>query len=308
MNNNNSDFRDWLLKHYDEESTDIVLKELLAKSCSSMEQGRVAFEDFSSKVGLKKKRTLIQRSRRALVAAAAAVAVPALILAAVAVNGWRIARDTVWTEKIAQETCVVGLSDGTSVKMKPGSRLVYPSSFCGKERQVFLSGEAYFDVFTNPKRPFKVTAGDLNVIARGTRFNVCSRPDLEDDEVALFEGKVEMSFSDGSGSAFLAPGELFRYNKEEKHSMKCRFAENYFDTVINQNGLQFMDSSFKDIATILSERFGMTVQLDSPSLEKKRYYASFINGEGLAEILDALALNGDFTYKYSSGTVHITER
>lgn len=308
MTNNNLDFRNWLLQHYDEDSTDIVLRELLAKSHSSKEHGRAAFEDFASKVGLHKKGSFLQRSRRALVAAAAAVAVPAIILAAVALSGLKAARETVWTEKTAQDVCTVALADGTSVKLKPGSKIVYPSAFCGKERQVFLTGEAYFDVFTNPKRPFKVTIGDLNVIARGTRFNVCSRPDLEEDEIALFEGKVEMSFSDGSGSAFLAPGELFRYNKEEKHSVKCRFAGNYFDTVINQNGLQFMDSSFKDIAVILSNNFGVEVCLDSPNLEKKRYYASFINGEGLAEILEALSANGDFAYTFSKGSVHIVER
>lgn len=84
------------------------------------------------------------------------------------------------------------LSDGTKVWLNAGSKLTFPQKFSGKNRKVFLKGEAYFDVFKNKDIPFIVSSEGMNVTVHGTAFNFRNN-DLESDlEVVLVEGLVTM--------------------------------------------------------------------------------------------------------------------
>ena len=84
------------------------------------------------------------------------------------------------------------LSDGTKVWLNAGSKLIFPEKFQGRNRKVFLVGEAYFDVFKNKDVPFIVTTGNLAITVHGTQFNV--RNDASDNEleVVLVEGAVSL--------------------------------------------------------------------------------------------------------------------
>jgi len=64
------------------------------------------------------------------------------------------------------------LSDGTLVKLNSDSRLTFSEKFDETSREVFLEGEAFFDVKNNPKRPFIVRTQQINTTALGTSFNV----------------------------------------------------------------------------------------------------------------------------------------
>ena len=88
------------------------------------------------------------------------------------------------------KTSEVLLPDGTKVFLNAGSRLVYPENFTGKTREVFLVGEAFFDVSHDQKHPFIVQVSDLRVKVLGTRFNVSAYPSDNVIETVLAEGKV----------------------------------------------------------------------------------------------------------------------
>lgn len=64
------------------------------------------------------------------------------------------------------------LADGTKVWLNAGSRMAFPSKFTKNIREVFLEGEACFEVEENEGQPFIVKAGDLDVKVLGTHFNV----------------------------------------------------------------------------------------------------------------------------------------
>lgn len=87
------------------------------------------------------------------------------------------------------------LSDGTKVWLNAGSQLVYPSTFLGKNRQVMLVGEAFFDVRKNTERPFIVHAADMSVQVLGTRFDICAYPEDKLIQTVLEEGKVNLQYS-----------------------------------------------------------------------------------------------------------------
>jgi len=84
------------------------------------------------------------------------------------------------------------LSDGTKVWLNAGSKLTFPQKFSGKNRKVFLKGEAYFDVFKNKDIPFIVSSDNMNVTVHGTAFNIRNNELESELEVVLVEGSVSM--------------------------------------------------------------------------------------------------------------------
>jgi transmembrane sensor len=98
------------------------------------------------------------------------------------------------------------LSDGTKVWLNAASSLRYPATFTGKDRQVELNGEAYFEVAHNAAMPFKVNvAGKEEVEVLGTHFNINSYSDEPAVKTTLLEGSVKVS--KGLASIFIKPGE-----------------------------------------------------------------------------------------------------
>lgn len=91
-------------------------------------------------------------------------------------------------------TYQLNLPDGTKIWLNAGSSLKYPTIFASNERKVELVGEAYFEVFHNPEKPFIVsTANQLEVKVLGTHFNLSAYANDQVYKTTLFEGKVEVS-------------------------------------------------------------------------------------------------------------------
>ena len=126
------------------------------------------------------------------------------------------ASDVEWCEfAVAQgHTDSLTLPDNSRVWLNAGSHLIYPRSFDGRIRKVFLSGEAYFDVAKDAGHPFIIKAGDVQVRVLGTQFNVTSYENMESVSVCLVEGSVSMDI-DGDGlkrNILLIPGDVVRYD------------------------------------------------------------------------------------------------
>lgn len=107
------------------------------------------------------------------------------------------------------------LSDGTLVHLNADTRLRYPVAFVGKERRVFLSGEAYFEVATDSTRPFYVETGDVQVRVYGTEFDVNTYREGETRAV-LVEGRVGVKPLRGRNEVEMKPGELLTYERATK--------------------------------------------------------------------------------------------
>ncbi len=86
----------------------------------------------------------------------------------------------------------VSFADGTRIWLNAGSRAVYPVEFTGNRREVFIEGEAYFEVARNENKPFIVKTGVVEVIVLGTEFNVNAYPQERKTEVALVNGSVQV--------------------------------------------------------------------------------------------------------------------
>jgi ferric-dicitrate binding protein FerR (iron transport regulator) len=110
------------------------------------------------------------------------------------------------------------LADSTKVWLNAGSRLAFPSRFTQNTREVFLEGEACFEVAKNEKQPFIVKAGNLDVRVVGTHFNVTAYPADATIETVLLEGSVAVekpkAFGLGKTEVVLKPSQKASFEKE----------------------------------------------------------------------------------------------
>ena len=99
----------------------------------------------------------------------------------------------------------ITLPDGTKVWLNAASSLRFPVAFTGKQREVTLTGEAYFEVVHNAVMPFKVQVQGMEIVDLGTRFNIMAYPDEAAIKTTLAEGAVGVS--DGKRETLLKPGQ-----------------------------------------------------------------------------------------------------
>lgn len=171
------------------------------------------------------------------------------------------------------------LSDGTFVHLNSGTTLKYPVKFiAGENRQVFLEGEAFFDVAKDKKHPFIVNADNLNVRVLGTHFNVSNYPEDALTDVVLVEGSVGMYQSneefDALKNMVLKPGFKGSFNKENaKISAKPVITDVYTSWI--EGGLTFRNMTFKNIITKLERRYNVTIVNKNEKLANEKFNASF---------------------------------
>ncbi len=107
------------------------------------------------------------------------------------------------------------LSDGTKVWLNSISSLKYPAEFKGHERNVELTGEAYFEVAKNNKMPFIVNVGKTKVEVLGTHFNIMAYSDEKSSAITLLEGAVMISNKSVAKGIMLIPGQQAQIGKDQ---------------------------------------------------------------------------------------------
>lgn len=171
------------------------------------------------------------------------------------------------------------LSDGTLVHLNAGTTLRYPVKFiAGENRQVFLDGEAFFDVAKDKKHPFIVNADALNVRVLGTHFNVSNYPEDAATDVVLVEGSVGMYRSneefDAAKNTILKPGFRGSFNRENTQISTKPVITDIYTSWIN-GGLTFRNMTFKNIITKLERRYNVTIINKNEKLANEKFNASF---------------------------------
>ena len=287
--------------------TDRELEEILNKLIASTRSPRGRFSAASSYPQLEKK--LNFRNHRLYLtrtfAAAAAVVLLCLSVWAAYLYMQPVSIQTVTT---LAETRTILLPDGTSVTLNHYSSLSYPKQFKSDNREVELSGEAYFEVSKNKKHPFIVQTETIDVQVLGTHFNVDAYPDNPDVKTTLLTGSVAVSNKNNSVHMVLKPNEVAIYNKVEQ-KLTRKVLENAGDEVSWRHGeFIFDDLPLQEIARELSNSFGTTIHIADTSLQSYRISARFRNGEDLETILSVLHNAGYFNYSRNTQQITITPK
>lgn len=171
------------------------------------------------------------------------------------------------------------LSDGTVVHLNAGTTFKYPVKFIkGENRQVFLDGEAFFDVSKDKKHPFVVNADELNVRVLGTHFNVSNYPEDDMTDVVLVEGSVGMYVSgdqfDETKNTILKPGTKGSFGKKDK-SIKTRKVNPALYTCWMNGGLYFRNMTFATISKKLERHYDVVITNQNNKFGNERFNASF---------------------------------
>ncbi len=191
------------------------------------------------------------------------------------------------------------LSDGTNIWLNSGSHFEYPTQFTGATREVYLEGEAYFEV-AKSTRPFVIRTKHMEVIAKGTSFNILAYPDDDMIQATLVEGNVALyKLLPDSKPLFLAelkPNEKATYDKNELLIELESNIEKY--TSWKEGKLIFHDDSLEEIVKKLSRWYNTDIQLIDQELKTYSYTATFTD-ETLLQVLELLEKSAPITYTYS---------
>ncbi|WP_118973661.1 FecR family protein [Taibaiella koreensis] len=185
-----------------------------------------------------------------------------------------------------QEAAVM-LPDGSAVRLAPGSRLRYPEHFAGKERQVQLTGAAFFDVRKNPAQPFTVMTGKLFTKVLGTSFEVVAYPDELQSTVTLITGKVMVHNRDRQNNwqaiACLTPNKkLTLENKAATFSIDSISIRTSQD--IKNGKLVFENSTMAEIAIGLKRKYNIHARFKEGCRPSKHISATFDQSMSLEDI------------------------
>jgi transmembrane sensor len=219
-------------------------------------------------------------------------------------SSYQIAQSNqLYNEIIAPMGSVVSmdLPDGSKVWLNNGSKLRFPAKFIGSKRTVDLEGEGYFEVNSNPRKPFMVNTKEIQVVAFGTKFNIMAYNDDPAVETSLKEGKLLIRKIDETGRDYtlreLKPNEYITYNPEnEKYSVETKDPEEFISWT---NGkLIFRNDPLDQVARRLSRWYNVEFSIQDSDLEKYSYTATLID-ETLPEVLELMAIATPINYSIS---------
>lgn len=195
------------------------------------------------------------------------------------------------------------LADNSNIWLNANTTLRYPTQFSGKNRTVYLDGEAYFEVSTNKKKPFIVKTGQGDVMVTGTSFNIEAYSKYNSFETSLFTGSVDI---------YKNEVKLVTLNPNEKSTLENEqlLVSNITDTdkYLWRKGLiAFNNKKLEEILLSLEKYFDVDIQIDTRNLPQQTYTGKFRQSDGVDYALRVLQKSIHFTYERDedSGRIYI---
>ncbi|SDE26296.1 FecR family protein [Pricia antarctica] len=203
---------------------------------------------------------------------------------------------------------VLILADGTKAHLNSGTRLKYPVKFKnGRNREVFLQGEGYFDVAEDRAHPFIVNTEEVNIRVLGTQFNVSAYPNDINGSTVLVEGSVVVLEKDEPFDSIknrqLKPGHIANWKKGIRE-MKIGKTDTNLYTGWMDGQLIFNHMPFRDVRKKLERNYDVTISNDIKELEKIQFTASF-DTETIQQVLSAFSKNYPMRVSFEKNRIHI---
>lgn len=195
------------------------------------------------------------------------------------------------------------LPDGTLVWMNANSKIEFKAAFSGKERRVSISGEAYFEVNKDTKRPFIVTTDVERIKVLGTKFNVSAYHDDEKHITSLTEGKVIIEDKETPTTYVqLIPGQ--QAIKKEGNLTVRNFDPN--EVLGWKNGeFVFNQTSLGDVSKVLGRWYDVEFDFSDPVLKEIPIWGTLSKKESLPEILSVLQRTQVARFEIKEGRVMV---
>jgi len=198
------------------------------------------------------------------------------------------------------------LADGSKVILSYGSKLSYPSSFNGRtKREVYLQGEAFFDIKHIDSKPFVVHTGKLETTVLGTAFNVKDIPGDKTITVTVTRGRVKVS-DNNKVLGIIIPNQQITYDKVQLNATQNRINASLYTTWAEKDDLYFEDVTVEAAARLLEARRKVKIEFADELVKSKRFTATFDKSESLDKELKIICEFNDATYSYDKEKTTIT--
>ncbi len=170
------------------------------------------------------------------------------------------------------------LEDGSVVTLQPHSSIDYPETFLDAKRDVYLSGEAFFEVTRNPQKPFSVYANEIVTRVLGTSFTVRAYKKERNVVVAVKTGKVSV-FTEAEGrikkdstqnliGTLLTPNQQITFSRDETRMVKSLVDEPIpLPSMIVEENFQFTDTPISEVFERLERAYGFDIIFDEEAMK-----------------------------------------
>jgi ferric-dicitrate binding protein FerR (iron transport regulator) len=215
------------------------------------------------------------------------------------------------------------LPDSTVVWLNAGSHISFSDEFLRDKREIFLEGEACFDVKSDPEHPFVVHAGNVVIHVLGTKFNIKAYDDENKIETTLINGKLQVQIADNPDKKIvLSPNEKLtvinrKFNveggdagKQKELSFQVKGVEPLqTETPIPeiawmQDKLAFQNEQFGELARGLERRYNVHIVFKDASLTKERLNGVLEN-ENIGKAMQLLEMTTPFRFKIIKDSVFL---
>jgi ferric-dicitrate binding protein FerR (iron transport regulator) len=201
------------------------------------------------------------------------------------------------------------MPDGTHVLLNSGSEIRYSVEGIDGVREVFLNGEALFQVAPMKEKPFLVHTPSYDIRVTGTIFNVKAYDGETETATTLVEGTVwvessaNLQFAD---KIKLKPGEQLIYHEGSK-KISIQKVNTTMYTAWKDNRMIFVNMDMKELKTLLERKFGVEIEIRDPGILRYHYDGTFKN-ETIFEVLEVLKLTLPIQYHIEDQKIIINSR
>ncbi|MDQ7817137.1 MAG: FecR domain-containing protein [Melioribacteraceae bacterium] len=186
-----------------------------------------------------------------------------------------------WNDKstASGQISIITLFDGTRITLNSESKLKYPGKFGTSTREVYLEGEAYFEVKSNPSQPFVVHSDNISTVVLGTKFNVKAYNEEKEIKVSLVEGKVKVenkSMNFNKEPVYLKANEQLSFYRNSGTVILDKFS--LVQTIgWKDNILLFDNEPLEKVFIALRRSYGVQFELEDTTFNRLKIKANFEN-------------------------------
>ncbi len=203
----------------------------------------------------------------------------------------------------------IQLSDGTIVWLNSGSKLVYPAVFNGNKRELYMEGEAIFDVAHNKDKPFIVISDNQEVEVLGTIFGITNYNDENAINTVLKSGSVQISYNKNASNLHtdkmkISPGTQARYNKKTMSIISEKIDVNqYFSW--KDGFLIFKNDDLKYITKRISRYYNVEIEITDQNLAKETFSGYLDLNENINKVIENIKASTNMNYTYTDSKITI---
>ncbi len=258
----------------------------------------------ATEISLNRDRQIFTRSRLLKIAAAVLVLIGLGAAAIYIGSSDSFSKPVIASTGDDQKNQIVSLPDGSHITMNRNTTLSYKSSFGKRNRQVSLTGEAFFEIAPDATKPFTIDAGKASITVTGTSFNVITDNVNSAVEVFVTSGTVVLTDNAGVRDLTLEPGYIgtMDSNHAEKNINQDPNYMAWNTGILDYDG-QSLDIVFRDLKRV----YNMDIKPDDPSILSNRW-TSPIDIQSSDTIIRLICTSFNLSYSKDGNVYHLSKK